>query len=492
MTPQSGVMNRCSRNITGMIICTNVRIIGCLLVTHLPIKAELLRQPQLSGFPLIVTTSARGRRVVLDASREALGVLEGQTVSEALSQCTGAITLPVDTVYLSEINDNLLAAMCHAVPQVEPAGLGVFYLDLTGMADMYGGVDGLADAILSACDNRLVPRLGIGAGKFPAYCAAARADAGGWLRVPDAVPAWLASLPVSWLPLERDSVARLAGFGFVTLGDVAALSYSSLAEFLGPAGLRAWNLANGVDPEPVIPTVLPETLSEYLEFPFPVDTTSGMEAGVSALAERLWRSASLRARRVGHAAMEGGLLSGGVWRFDRTLREPAASAETLIRALLAGLGARDTLGAARWPGEALLDLSLTLSDFSPETGQQSTLWSRPPRRVPPDVDGVERLVRMSPRSPLPERRWAFASSLLPLSTPSPVKVRCSGDIPRRIGSDPVAGRAVVRVVDLWEVDTEWWTNDPVRRRYWRLALSDGGLMTVYHDMIAGGWFRQGY
>ena len=485
-------MNRCSYNIDGMTMCTNVRITGCLLVTHLPVKAELLRQPQLSGEPLIVTIPGRGRLAVLDASREAVGVMEGQTVSEALSQCSGAVTLPADPVYLSEINDTLLAALCDAVPQVEAAEPGVFYLDLAGMADMYGGTDGMADRILSACDARWSPRLGIGEGKFPAWCAAARAHGNGWLQVPDDVATWLAPLPVSWLPLGPDSATRLSGFGFRTLGDVAALPASSLAEFLGPTGMRIWKLASGIDPEPVIPTHLPETLTERLEFPFPVDTVSGTEAGVRALSERLWRSAVLRGRRVGHVAIEGGLLSGGVWRFDRTLREPATSAETLTKALLAGLGARDALGAGRWPDEALEDLSLTLSDFSAETGRQSTLWSRPPRRVPPEIDGVERLVRMIPGSPLPERRWAFASSLAPLSIPSPVKVSLTGDAPRRVSAEPATWHAVDRVIDLWEVDTEWWTNDPVRRRYWRLALSDGGLMTVYHDLIAGGWFRQGY
>ena len=70
---------------------------------------------------------------------------------------------------------------------------------------MYGGIDGLADAILSVCDGRLSPRLGIGAGKFSGPLRrGGGADAGGWLRVPEDAAAWLAPLPVSWLPLERE------------------------------------------------------------------------------------------------------------------------------------------------------------------------------------------------------------------------------------------------------------------------------------------------
>ena len=235
-------------------------------------------------------------------------------------------------------------------------GWGVFYLDLTGMVDMYGGMDGLAQALLSASQEGLRPRLGVGTGKFPAYCAARRAEAGGSMRVPDNAPRWLAPLPVSWLPMGGDRVARLERFGIRTLGDVAKLSPSSLAEFMGPDGTRAWRLARGIDPEPVVPTPLPERFTERLEFPYPVDTAPAIEAGINSLAERLWRSASLRARRVGEATLQGELLSGGHWWFKCTLRQPAGSSDALARSLLAGLGARDAVGGSRWPDAPLLDL----------------------------------------------------------------------------------------------------------------------------------------
>ena len=439
MTAGRCALNKRLATIVAMLKLRDSTSMGCLLVTHLPVKAELLRRPELAGQPLIIPASDRNRQIVLDASAEAVGVRAGQTVAEALSRRSDAVTLPADSIYLSEVNDRLLVALCEVVPNVEPAGPGAFYLDLAGMAGMYGGVGVLAANTLSAGDERLSPRLGIGGGKFPAHCAAARADAGGWLRVPDDAAAWLATLPVSWLPLEREDAAWLAaGFGIATLGDVAALPPTSLTDFLGPVGLRAWNLANGIDPTPVIPTILPETLSERLEFPFPVDTAAGAEAG-------------LRARRVGHAAMEGSLLAGGAWRFDRELRQPAASAEALVRALLAGLGAQDALGAGRWPEGPLLDLTLTASDLSAETGRQSTLWTQPPRRAMPNVAvaGVDRLARMAPNSALPERRWAFASTLAPLAVPLPVWVSCRGDTPQRVGGDQAGGKAVARVVDLW-------------------------------------------
>ena len=151
-------------------------------------------------------------------------------------------------------------------------GWGVFYLDLTGMAGMYGGTDGLADALLSVGEEWLRPRLGIGIGKFPAYCAAAQADARGWKQVSTNTTRWLAPLPASYLPLDGVALARLEGFSIRTLGDVAKIPAASLAEFMGSEGIRIWRLAQGIDLDPVVPTPLPERLSERLEFPFPVET----------------------------------------------------------------------------------------------------------------------------------------------------------------------------------------------------------------------------
>ena len=83
---------------------------GCLLVTHLPVKAELLRRPELAVLPLIITAGTPGRQTVLDASVEAAGVREGQTVAEALSRCSDAVTLPADSTYLSEAPPTLRAS----------------------------------------------------------------------------------------------------------------------------------------------------------------------------------------------------------------------------------------------------------------------------------------------------------------------------------------------------------------------------------------------
>ncbi len=50
----------------------------------------------------------------------------------------------------------------------------------------------------------------------------------------------------------------------------------------------------------------------------------------------------------------------------------------------------------------------------------------------------------------------------------------------------------VRVIlDSWRIDDEWWREE-IARRYFAIELANGAKLTVYHDLIGGGWFTQGY
>jgi hypothetical protein len=73
-----------------------------------------------------------------------------------------------------------------------------------------------------------------------------------------------------------------------------------------------------------------------------------------------------------------------------------------------------------------------------------------------------------------------------LATPRPVRVG-AGE-----GGRPVAieGRAVDAVRESWLVEDRWWTDAPLRRRYWEVITADGRDIVVYRDLERGGWFAQ--
>ena len=73
-----------------------------------------------------------------------------------------------------------------------------------------------------------------------------------------------------------------------------------------------------------------------------------------------------------------------------------------------------------------------------------------------------------------------------LATPRAVDVRVEA------GGRPTAvdGRAVEAVRESWLVEDRWWTDAPLRRRYWEVVTADGRDLVVYRDLGGGGWFAQ--
>jgi CO dehydrogenase/acetyl-CoA synthase delta subunit len=60
------------------------------------------------------------------------------------------------------------------------------------------------------------------------------------------------------------------------------------------------------------------------------------------------------------------------------------------------------------------------------------------------------------------------------------------------GGRPTAvdGRAVEGVRESWLVEDRWWTNAPLRRRYWEVVTADGRDIVVFRDLVGGRWYAQ--
>jgi hypothetical protein len=54
----------------------------------------------------------------------------------------------------------------------------------------------------------------------------------------------------------------------------------------------------------------------------------------------------------------------------------------------------------------------------------------------------------------------------------------------------IAGRAVEAVRESWLVEDRWWTDAPLRRRYWEVVTADGRDLVVFRDLQGGRWFAQ--
>jgi hypothetical protein len=60
------------------------------------------------------------------------------------------------------------------------------------------------------------------------------------------------------------------------------------------------------------------------------------------------------------------------------------------------------------------------------------------------------------------------------------------------GGRPLAvdDRPVDAVRESWLVEDRWWTDRPLRRRYWEVVTACGRDVVVFHDLVGGGWFEQ--
>ncbi len=54
----------------------------------------------------------------------------------------------------------------------------------------------------------------------------------------------------------------------------------------------------------------------------------------------------------------------------------------------------------------------------------------------------------------------------------------------------VDGDAVDTVRESWLLEDRWWTDRPLRRRYWEVVTAGGRDLVLFRDLETGSWFRQ--
>jgi hypothetical protein len=74
-----------------------------------------------------------------------------------------------------------------------------------------------------------------------------------------------------------------------------------------------------------------------------------------------------------------------------------------------------------------------------------------------------------------------------LAEPQPVRVVATSATGRPLR---VNERVVEAVRESWLVEDRWWTDFPLRRRYWEVVTADGRNLVVFRDLVGGEWFAQ--
>ena len=191
-------------------------------------------------------------------------------------------------------------------PLVEPISLDEAFLDVSASRDAFGDGEAIARAIKRRVLDEvgLVISIGVATNKL---CAKVASD----LRKPDGlvvVPpggeaAFLASLPVGRLwGVGPQSRQGLADYGVTTIGQLAALSESTLRRRFGTHGAELALRARGIDPAAVVPSQAPKSIGHELTFDHDVTDPARLEATLLDLAESV--ASRLRSHHLAAGAVQ--------------------------------------------------------------------------------------------------------------------------------------------------------------------------------------------
>ncbi len=393
-------------------------MIACLSIPGFALKAALRKQPALALRPAALSPEPGGEPLLgpVTAAAEALGVWPQMRLGEALATCPQLVLVEPDPASAEQAWEEIVCSLEDAGFAVDPAALGVAYFETRGVERLYGGLDAALRRALAAVGAQWDGRIGAAGRRFAALAAASVARPGQLLVVRDEeVGRFLAPLPLTLLPLERQRYEELEALGVRKLGQLAGLPGSAVAERLGPDGRRAWSLARGGVAARVRGRRPPSELAESLEFPEAIGNELTLRRALGALVETALARPERRDRFVRKVALSARLVStgsggGGSWRRTLTLREPSAEADRIRVALAPRL--------AELPAP-VLELRLELVELTEPAGHQLELLAAGAEdrarlseglrqvRASTGSGSVCTVVEVAPWSRIPETRALF-------------------------------------------------------------------------------------
>jgi DNA polymerase-4 len=299
-------------------------------------SVEQRDDPTLRGRPVIV-----GGGVVLAASYEAraLGVRTAMGGAQARRLCPHAAVVSPRMSAYSDASKAVFEIFEDMSPLVEALSIDEAFLDVRGLERIKGTPLQIAVALRRTVRERvgLPITVGVARTKFLAKVASGVAKPDGLLMVPPAVElAFLHPLPVERLwGVGKVTGRKLREHRLTTVGQVAALSETSLVELLGRAsGRQLHALAHNRDPRPVERRRRRRSIGAQRALGRRRRSAQELTTALTALVERVTRRLRTAQRLCRTIVLR--------MRFDdferatrsHTLLEPTARSGTILRAAI--------------------------------------------------------------------------------------------------------------------------------------------------------------
>ncbi|HET7436000.1 MAG TPA: DNA polymerase IV [Thermoanaerobaculia bacterium] len=264
-------------------------------------SVEQRDDPSLKGKPVIVGWPGE-RSVVCAASYEArkFGVHSAMPASRAKRLCPEGIFVHPDFERYRAVSKQIREIFERHTPLVEPLSLDEAYLDVTQELTGIPTATETAEKIRAEIreETHLTASAGVAPNKFLAKIASDwRKPDGIFVIRPHQVERFLVDLPVRKIPgVGKATEAVLTDMGIATVGDLQQFEAPRLIARFGKWGTRLWELARGIDENPVVPSRKRKSWSS--ENTFAKDVTREEAAQwIRDEAAKLWESLEQRSMR---------------------------------------------------------------------------------------------------------------------------------------------------------------------------------------------------
>ena len=263
-------------------------------------SVEQRDNPELRGRPVVVAWKGK-RSVVCAASYEArrFGVRSAMPAVTAERLCPEAIFIPPDFVRYKAASSAAREIFQRHTDLIEPLSLDEAYLDVTENKMQLPTATRVAKMIREQIreELNLTASAGVAPNKFLAKIASDWKKPNGLFVIqPHEVQSFLLPLPVGRIPgVGQVTETRMKAAGIATVGDLYALELSTLEGHFGSYGLRLYQLARGIDHNPVVPNRVSKSISAEDTFPEDI-LLADTEPKIRLLAEKVWKASHANAR----------------------------------------------------------------------------------------------------------------------------------------------------------------------------------------------------
>lgn len=250
-------------------------------------------RPELVGKPVIVGGAPEKRGVVSAANYVArrYGVHSAMPSATAHRLCPNGVYLPPRIGYYAEVSRQIREIFERFTPLVEPLSLDEAFLDVTGSEQLFGSAAAIGLKIKEAVreETGLVVSVGVAPNKFLAKIASDFKKPDGFFVVEAGrVQEFLDPLPVERLwGVGRQSSKVFQKLGIRTIGQLRQWPVDTLRARFGSHGEHLWQLAHGIDDDPVVAEREAKSVSHETTFEQDIDDLEVLRAWLIDLTEQV-------------------------------------------------------------------------------------------------------------------------------------------------------------------------------------------------------------